>query len=353
MRRAGLKLSSHQFIRLVPIVLLLGVGLFYFSRVYGIDFQQRSLTMGDARTGATTSYKLSLDLSGSETLGSIELQLCANSPLDGDPCVAPAGFDISAATLSSQTGETGFSIRSASTTANSIVLTRFPAVTTSTNISYEFGNVTNPSSSGTFYARAATFSSQDATGAYNEFGGMALTTSTMVQISTYVPPYLLFCLGVTITGFDCANASGDYVNFGNLSDTSTKSATTQMLTATNAGNGFDITVNGTTMMSGTNAINGIASADVSRPGTSQFGLNLVANNTPSVGANPQGGGNAAPASGYNVPNFYKFVPGDVVVSDSNTDAFRLFTTSYVVNVPNKQPVGVYVSTLTYICLANF
>ena len=331
----------------------MGVGLFYFTRAYGANFPQRSLEIGDSTSAAVTDYKLSFTVPAVETLGSIQLQICSNSPLVGDACAAPAGFDISAATLSAQSGEVGFSILGSATTTNTIVLTRTAAAAAAIPVSYTLSGVTNPTADGAFFGRVQTFASEDATGASNDFGGLALSVNNPVQISTYVPPYLLFCLGVTITGFDCSTTSGDYINFGNLSETSAKSGTTQMLTATNAGSGFDIMVNGTTMISGTNTITGLAAADVSRPGTSQFGLNLVANTTPSVGANVQGGGNAAPAAGYNVPNFYKFVPGDVVASDTNTDAYRLFTTSYIVNIPHGQAVGVYVSTLTYICTASF
>ena len=354
MRRIARILRSQHSHRLIAIALLITVGLFYFTRAYGVDFPLRSLQLGSALASATTDYRLSFQLAGSEVLGSIKLQLCSNSPLLADSCTAPAGFDISSAALTSQSGETGFTILASGTDANTIVLTRFPANTTSSGVlTYTFSGVVNPASNGTFFARVQTFASSDASGADTEEGGMAMSVTTPIQISTYVPPYLLFCLGVTITAFDCSTASGNYVNFGNLSDTSTASGTTQMLTATNAGNGFSITVNGTTMISGTNAITGMSAADVSRPGTSQFGMNLVANTTPSVGVNPQGGGGAAPAAGYGVSNFYKFIPGDIVASYNNSDLYKKFTTSYIVNIPKGQAVGVYVSTLTYICTASF
>ncbi len=309
--------------------------------------------LNDNRTSATATYQLSFTILSPETLGSIKLQFCANDPLIGDPCTVPAGLDASAAVLSQQAGETGFTILTSASDATTLVLTRSASAATLAPSSYTFTTMVNPSAEGTYYGRLQTFASTDATGPDNDHGGLAFSINAPVQINATVPPYLLFCTGVTISSFDCSTASGDYVNFGNLSKAAASSATTQMLTATNAGNGFNITVNGTTMISGTNVINGVSTADVSRPGTSQFGLNLVANTTPSVGSDPTGGGNAAPATGYDTSNFYKFAPGDVVASDVDTDAYRLFTSSYIVNIPNGQPVGVYVATLTYICLANF
>src|SRR5206468_99269 len=94
-------------------------------------------------------------------------------------------------------------------------------------------------------------------------------------------------------------------------------AQTQMVAASNADTGYTISVNGTTLTSGTNIIPALAVPDVSRPGVSQFGLNIVANTNPTVGANPSGAGTGVAASGYNQPNFYKFVSGDIVAGVPN------------------------------------
>lgn len=348
-----LSASRNKFFRTLIIAPLLLVGLLFFSRVYGANFTSRNLTLSDNLASDTATYKLSFDIPASETLGSISLQFCQESPLVGDACTTPVGFDASAVTLLTQTGETGFSVLPSGTSTNTVVLTRAPAATTATTLTYELGNMRNPIATGTFYGRLQTFATSDASGSDTEHGGLALEINTPIQISATVPPYLLFCLGVTIAPYDCATASGDYVNFGNLSGTATSSATTQMLTATNAKNGYAINVYGTTMISGTNVINAMIVSDVSRPGVSQFGLNLVANTTPAVGADPIGNGTAAPLPGYDTPNMYKFVSGDPIASVGTSDGFRLYTTSYIVNIPKGQPIGVYVATLTYVCLANF
>ena len=346
-------IRSVQLARLLAIVPLLIVGLFYFSHAYGAELLIRSITLSSGQASANTTYQVSFDLPASEMLGSIKIEFCSDSPLVGTTCTPPAGFDISAAVLAAQTGETGFTIDVADSNANTIVLSRSATATSTTSVSYTFDSVVNPSGGGTFYGRLQTFASTDAIGVENDHGGVALSINNPIQISTTVPPYLLFCVGVTITGFDCSTASGDYVNFGNLNKSSTSSVTTQMLTASNAGNGFVINVFGTTMVSGTNAITALPIPDVSRPGTSQFGMNLVANTTPSVGLNPQGTGNASPSPGYDNPNFYKFNSGDIVASVATSDEYKEFTSSYIVNIPNGQPVGVYVATLTYVCTASF
>lgn len=126
-----------------------------------------------------------------------------------------------------------------------------------------------------------------------------------------------------------------------------------MLAATNGLGGYTITMGGNTMASGINAISALAASDVSRPGVSQFGINLVPNVSPRVGSSPTGPGVAQPTANYNQPDFFRFDSGDVLVSSSGPDDVRLFTVSYLVNVPLGQTPGVYASTITYVALANF
>ncbi|MEO6513788.1 MAG: hypothetical protein ABIR37_03800 [Candidatus Saccharimonadales bacterium] len=344
-------IRNIKYRRLLLVVPLILVGLLYFSRAYGA-LPQRSITIGDNLPSAVTSYLFSTDLSSAVTVGSIKVEFCSNSPLPNEPCFVPNGFDLSSAVLSSQTGETGFSI-GPGTDAHTLVLTRAPALTTATTLTFTLDTVTNPSAPGAYFARLQTFPTADASGPDNNFGGLALEISSTLQVSATVPPYLLFCGGVTITGFDCDTVSGNYINFGNFLTSSAKTATTEMVTATNAGSGFNITVNGPTLTSGNNVIPAMAAQDVSRPGVSQFGLNLVANTTPSVGVNPQGTGLATVTPGYSNPDLYKYVSGDTIATRTDSDEFKKFTVSYVVNISAAQPVGVYVTTLSYICLANF
>lgn len=353
MNRVVNELRNSPLARLIVIVLLVASGLLYFSRPSIAAVVPRSIMISDSTPSAVASYSLAFTLTSAETLGSIKLQFCSNSPLLTEPCTAPSGFNISSATLASQSGETGFAVYAPGTNANTIVLSRPPAASPGASVIYVFDNVTNPNAFGSFYGRLQTFATNDASGPENEHGGIALSMNNAVQISTTVPPYLLFCGGVVIGGFDCANASGNYINFGNLASTTTASATSQLLTATNAASGFGITVGGSTMTSGNNTISPLSVADVSRAGVPQFGMNLVANTTPAVGSDPQGGGTAAPTANYGSADFFKFTSGDVIATATGVDDFRKFTISYVINIGAGQPIGVYATTLTYVCLANF
>lgn len=354
MNRVGSQIRNSLLARLLIVVPCILAGLLlFFAPVYGDELPQRSILISDDNTNAVATYVLTFTIPASETLGSIKLQFCSNDPLFSDPCTVPAGFDISAATLSAQGGETGFSIYGAGTNANTIVLSRGPSAALPGGVTYTFDNVTNPSTGGSLYARLETFATSDASGADTDSGGIALSINGQINISTTVPPFLLLCGGVTIGGLDCNNASGNYINFGNVSNSGTSSAQSQLLITTNAPNGYTMSVSGPTMTSGNNVIDAITASDVARPGTSQFGLNLVANLTPAVGANPTGPGNAVPLANYAQPDFFRYHSGDAIASVNAADDYKKFTASYIIDIPTGQPVGVYSTTLTYICLANF
>ena len=334
--------------------LLIVAGLFYvFMPPVSALATQRSVLISDGTASATATYTLAFTISAPETLGSIKLLFCANSPLLTEPCTAPSGFDISGATLASQAGETGFSVYGPGTNANTLVLVRAPATAAAGSVSYELTGVVNPDTVGSFYGRLQTFATGDAGGAENDSGGLALALTNAIQVSTEVPPYLLFCGAVTISAFDCGTVSGDYINFGNLTAGSTASASSQLLSATNAQAGFTISVYGQTMTSGNNTIAAINPQDVSRPGLAQFGLNLVKNVSPSVGSDPVGPGSAAPLATYNQADFFRFASSSAIASTPSVDDYKKLTVSYIINIPVGQPVGVYSTTLTYVCLANF
>jgi hypothetical protein len=304
---------------------------------------------------ATALYKFSFIVTtAGQQVNSIRFQFCSNTPLIGDACVAPAGFDDSAATIASQSGNTGWSINAGLSTSNVIILSRPPTVASVGMSTVEFSGIVNPSSPGTYYSRVETYGSNNATGLHMDYGGLAYNIlSTQVSISTYVPPFLLFCNGLTISAFDCTTATGDYVDFGELSTTQTRTGTTEFVVATNAGNGYTVSMDGTTMTSGNNVITALTANDVSRPGTAQFGVNLRKNTDPSVGQNPSGPGAAAVTTNYNTPNRYRFVAGEPIVSSVSSSDYRKFTVTYIVNVPHGQTPGIYVSSMTFDCLASF
>lgn len=345
------RLVSTQSLSALVVALLLVAGLLHIGKAYGDQLPSRSIELSSASAGATDKYQLTFTIPQVEILGSIRLQFCTESPLIGQPCTLPVGMDLTAATLTSQAPALGFSVLSASGT--DIVLTRTVSPAGIGQASFQLSGIVNPSSTGSYFGRIQTYAAANGTGASNDYGGLAFSINESVQISATVPPYLYFCVGISVTGVDCNTATGDYINFGEFTPAVASEAQTQMVAGTNADTGYFIAVSGNTLTSGNNVIPALASPDVSRPGVSQFGMNLVANTDPQVGQNPSGLGAGQPANGYKTANTYKFANGDTVASAPLPDEARRYTTSYIANVAKDQAPGVYVTTLTYIATGSF
>lgn len=343
-----------NYFRLVTCLVLLLTGTLIIDSklVFADGLNNRYDRLSNSSAGATAIHRIGFDITESTIpLGSIEIEFCSNDPIPGTACTAPSGFNASGAALT-QSGNTGFSIDSTST-ANRILLTRFPILPSATASVYQLGNVTNPSTAGSYYIRLRTFSSTDGTGGAVEEGGIAFAINTGFTINTEVPPYLKFCASVIIVGYDCSTANTFSINLGELSSGSTSQSSSEMVAATNGEFGYSITMSGVTMTSGNNVIPNLASPTPSSAGVSQFGVNLRANSSPAVGAEPNGPGTGSVSAPYAVPNSYTFNNADIVASSAGSSDDRKYTVSYITNINSNQAPGVYATTLTFICLANF
>jgi hypothetical protein len=316
-------------------------------------FQERGLYINSAVAGETTMYRVSFRYMSPDPVGSVDMLFCID-PIPHHPCVTPPGLNVSNAVLSDQDGESGFSILSKS--ANHIVLTRTPAAITATDPSwYEFDNIVNPTETNrSFSIRLRSHTTTNATGPQVDFGSVMGQITESVNIETQVPPMLIFCAAERVEE-NCEGTNNNYyADMGELDERSTLAAQSQMAVGTNASSGFVITANGSPLSAGTNVIDSLSDPTESRPGTNQFGINLVANNSPIVGGDPEGAWtNALPTASYSVPNRYKFVSGDAVAESPEVSLMRKFTVSYIINSnPDVRP-GVYTTTITYIASGRF
>ncbi len=333
--------------QIMPIII---AAVLTTSAAYGALLGERYLNIANDLPGASTTYQLTLTTTINETLGSIEVQFCSNSPIVTIACT-PSSGDVSGVVLQTQSGTSGFSIGSVN--ANTIILSRIPAVQPAGAMTFTFANAINPSTQGTFYGRLQTFASSNASGSPLDTGGLAMAILNSYTISTTVLPYLLFCAGETIPGFDCGQSNGNLINFGNLSTGATAIAQSQLLVATNAQNGYTIQVSGSSLTSGNFVVPPLSNASAAIPGEDQFGINLVANNLPAVGSNAQGPGIGGPATGYGLSNEFQFKNGSIIAESTGPSDYRKYTVSYIVNIsPNQEP-GVYSATLTYVGVGNF
>ena len=377
--------KHHKTVTKALSLFVLAVTLFSQLLPVGIvsaaQITTRSLTLqagatdGGSKPGGVVKHLFTFTLPSSSNVGSIEFKYCtlaAGVPV-ASACTMPTGLVTTSATIDNETGATGFTMVNA--TNGAPYLTRTSASVTPGIVTYQLGNVTNPSTTNqTFYVRISTFVSTDATGAKTDTGTVAASTATQIIIDGIMPESLVFCTGATIGVNvalvpDCATATSGAISFNQLfSPTDTATATSQMAASTNAGTGYAITVNGPTLTSGSNTVTGmgVATAVAGVHGVSQFGLNLKANTTATstiaVGteiATASNGTNyrGQAAANYNTVDQFKFATGDAVANSANggaggTDA-QIFTVSYMVNVSGSQSAGTYTTTLTYICTPTF
>jgi hypothetical protein len=313
----------------------------------------RSILLSSNHPSVVASHDFKFDIPTTSVVGSIVFEYCSDSPSFYTSCTPPSGLDVTGATLNSQTGNVGFSVDGADTTANRIVLTRpaVPGILTSNT--YDFDNIVNPSAiAPSIFVRISTYSSTDGSGSYIDTGAVAFAIINAFNVGAFVPPFLALCVGITVAP-DCTTISGDSIDLGILSSQHANASQSQFATATNDPNGYVIFALGNTMTSGNNIIQSLPLPAASFPGTPQFGINLRANVLPPIGQDPVGLGTGAPAANYNIPNRFMFNSGDTITSSPLTTNYNRMTVSYLVNVPSKQAPGVYATTITYVATVQF
>jgi len=264
----------------------------------------------------------------------------------------PTGLNVSSAGIASQSGIIGFSV-SGSSTANSLIITKAPVAEAPAASTYVFSNITNPSTPNQIvYVRITVFDSINASGAIIDSGSVVFVVDDRFDISAYVPPYLTFCVAVNVAP-NCSTTTGFLGDFGEFKESGAVTTTTQFAVATNDPTGYNTFMGGQTLTSGTNIIPALATQTSSSPGSSQFGINLRANNSPSVGSNPDGIGTGLPAPSYNTSNQFRFSDSDKIAGATTTTDFNRYTISYIVNISEDQSPGIYATTITYTSIASF
>ncbi len=332
--RKLLTLSTALLLSLATIV-------FTVSPVFAAQATSRTLAIGSSEASASTTYTFSFVLPSSTVLESVAFDICTTA---SGACTTPSGFVNSSSTLASQPTNlgdaSGWTVNTATDGSLRLSKTGNVAAPTGTT-TVAFGNVTNPSATNaTFFARMTTYS-DDAWTAAVDTGTFASSTAGQVTVTASVDETLTFTLGDTT------------VALGALTPSTTGSGTSTMTASTNASSGYAITVTGSTLTSGLNTIAALSSNAGSTQGTSQFGINLVANTTPPVGSNVSGSGSGAAATNYNTADSFRFVSGATVASAAAATNANTYTVSYIANIPGDQPAGSYSTALTYIATATF
>lgn len=96
----------------------------------------------------------------------------------------------------------------------------------------------------------------------------------------------------------------------------------------------------------------------SNPGMEQFGINLRNNTVPNVGNDPlqipdTSYSFADAVNGYDQPDWFKFVDGDVIAASNKSSGKTSFTISFIANITRDTPAGAYGGSFSVVVTPTF
>ncbi len=336
-------------------------GLLLSSFLPGIanaaQITNRKVTLGTSQPSVSTSHNYTFTAPSATTVQSVDFLYCT---APSGTCTTPAGITTTTAALNGSPGNLGsggtWTIGGTPTNGRVQIANASNTGSPSAGATVNFNTITNPSlganNQNSFYVRIVTYSDAAWTTPIDS-GTVAGSVTNQIQVTASVDETLNFC--AFQTGTTCANGTGTTVALGTLSSSTPTSSTSKMVAGTNATSGYVIQYTGATLTSGPNTIAATGTGGAtSAAGSSQFGINLVSNTTPSVGSAASGGTGAA-STNYATANTFSFVPSTLtqVASAAAATSDTLYTVAYLANISAAQPAGAYSTTLTYICTATF
>ena len=356
----------------------------------------RFVEISDSAVSASgVTYDVSFDLGSAQTVGSIAIQFCSNSPIIGDSCTAPTGFDVDSATevegAGNDLGTPGtYTKDNTETVANRFVAAVDSASADSAGDTAHIvlSGVTNSSTLGTFYARFFTYASADGTGAEVDAGGAALSTVAQITVTSKVQERLVFCVYTTGAGNDCSGKSGTAVTLGDTNgvldptgpyvDKNAKFSITTNATSDAIVRFKGSTLNRNSDAACASAVNCItestATPNTSTAGSEEFGLCLYesagsgltrdtvydggsgaecSGTSQTAGTGSTGGDNSAEfALDTNNTTGTRSTYGDTLATKPAGD-YSTATMAFLGNIANTTEAGIYTTTLTFIATGTY
>jgi hypothetical protein len=159
-------------------------------------------------------------------------------------------------------------------------------------------------------------------------------------------------------------------SLGVLSTTSVATATGTFSVRDYLSQGYIIETASPPPASATHTLTALSTSSLSSPGTEQFGMNLIANTSPAIGANPvqepssvfsfgtvaagaPGPNGTSVATGYSTANYFKYQNGDIIAASNQSSGETDYTISYITNISNTTPAGAYTFNQVLIALPTY
>lgn len=361
----------------------------------------RSIKMSNSQTSAgSVTYDVTFSESSSSypaTIKGIVVDFCSTDPIPGDTCTAPAApFAVtstftndgdSVTNNASISGWTG-GILNSGRTFDATSATGVATSSTAYVFNFQLTGVTNTATLGSFYARIFTYTTTagatgytdtnpNAGGGEQDYGGIALSTANVVDVTAKVQEQLTFCVYTATT---CATQSGTpAVSLGNSGILSSTAYwvdnSTKYDIQTNAQTGATVTASAPTTLTGPGGatINALTTAatGTSIVGASEWGMCTYAgtagggtSGTFTPNTNYNGGTTACNAtnvtagSGTTSGVKYYFngigsTYGDPIATQGAGSGYTGNVVPIIASTSAAQAAGIYTMTLDFIATGTF
>lgn len=369
------RLKRSAYIAVALTLTVLGAASGIVGHLSAAQLTARSIRLSNSTPDANNViYRVGFTTATTDDIGGIAIDFCSNTPIIGDACNAPTGFDVNEGTLTvnAETNIGAIVVDTGSTSANSLRLTLTPAsISSGTAVSFELGDITNaihnPTAVGSFYARIYTYdTSAGATGhtvatpaGYLDYGGIAMSTATVINITARVMETLSFCVYNATCGDDPSIIIGHVVGTATvISETEFDVAAVNFSISTNANGGAAIRMKGDTLKSGANDINAAGTPAVlfvDGDGVEHFGLRLSTSGTGITATAPYNG--AADTFGLVVTgggaNDVTSTFGGQIAALGGPVNNSVSTVTFAASASNTTPAGTYTAAQQLIATGTF
>lgn len=365
---AFIQVGVLAFVAIAPVLLA--------QTAEAAQLGQRSISMSSSLAGETgVDYDVSVNFTNDSDVAGMVIAFCNESPILGDACTQPAGFDATGVTLANNTDSWAVDVNS---DAQTVVLSRTTSALASTEVTLQ--GITNPTTTDTFYARVLSYTdAQDETAytpgtpnAHTDDGGIALSTANQIDITARVQEQLTFCVGNADANSsnNCDDITGTGIDLGVLDPTNvnvasdTVSANTDgegsayARVSTNAQQGAVVQYNAGDLTDGSNVINAVGGTEASvDAGTEEWGIAVASIDTTDGTTT-----NLTRSTEYDNDVGYAFQPNTLTtLADSSAGAGAAdrvldneqLVIDFAASVSATTPTGLYETTFSFIATGTF
>lgn len=211
----SIKLYKRQAGRFVAAATVL-FAMFVPALVSAAQVTERSVALSNSSVSAT-GVTYTVNFTAVQAAGAFVVDFCSDSPVLGQTCTAPTGFNATAAasTTSGFTSVTG--------TTSKVTVTG--TINASDTVSVALSGITNPSTAGPLYARIVTYANgtdaagytsadPDVVGAHKDDGGVAMSITPTIGVSGAVLESMTFCVSKAAITTNCVTTTAPTLKIG-------------------------------------------------------------------------------------------------------------------------------------------